>query len=100
MKKEKRLKKDEMRTGAKEATVYTAAGREILEEDDEISPEEEGFMEGAENDGEQGKCANCGAALLNAENTFETKIDGKTYWFCSNKCIKHYKEKKMGEEQL
>lgn len=99
MKKEKGLKKDEMRTGAKDATVYTAAGREVLEEDDELDTWEEGFMEGAEDDGEQGKCANCGAALLDYK-TVETKIDGKTYWFCSNKCVKHYKENRMGEEQI
>ena len=32
--------------------VYSEEGREELVDDDEISPEEEGFMEGAEGDGQ------------------------------------------------
>jgi YHS domain-containing protein len=92
--------REDMDTGEKEETVYDETGREKLVEDAEISPEEAGFMEGAEDDGEQGKCANCGAALMGAENTFETKLEGKTYWFCSEKCLTDYKEKKKGEGQL
>jgi YHS domain-containing protein len=84
----------DMETGEKEETVYDEEGREKLVEDGEISPEEAGFMEGAEDDGEQGKCANCGAALMDAENTVETKIEGKTYWFCSSACVDEYKKKK------
>ncbi|MFH1064026.1 MAG: hypothetical protein V1729_03025 [Candidatus Woesearchaeota archaeon] len=84
--------RDEMETGEKDETVYDAVGREKLVEDGEISPEEEGFMEGAEDDGEQGKCANCGAALLD-DSLVETKIDGKQVWFCSNHCLDKYKEK-------
>lgn len=90
----------EMESGEKEETVYDDAGREKLMEDDEISPEEEGFMEGAEDDGEQGKCANCGKELLDPENTYETKIDGKQYFFCSEHCLEKYREKKKGESQL
>ena len=92
--------REKMESGEKEETVYDEQGRENLVEDDEISPTEAGFMEGAEDDGEQGKCANCGAALMDAEHTVETKIDGKTYWFCSDHCLEKYKEKKKGEEQL
>jgi YHS domain-containing protein len=91
--------RQEMETGEKEETVYDEEGREKLVEDGEISPEEAGFMEGAEDDGEQGKCANCGAALMDAENTLETRIDGKVYWFCSDHCLQKYKEKNIGEEQ-
>ncbi len=90
----------EMEEGEKEETVYDETGREKLVEDAEISPEEAGFMEGAEDDGEQGKCQNCGAALLDAEDTYETKIDGKAYWFCSEHCLQKFEEKKKGEEQL
>jgi len=50
-------------------------------------------MEGAEDDGEQGKCAFCGAALLRG-GTFETKIKGKKVWFCSEEHIEEYKKKK------
>jgi len=85
--------REEMDTGEKEETVYDEVGREKLVEDGEISPDEAGFMEGAEDDGEQGKCANCGTALLDAESTVETKIDGKTTFFCSDHCLEKYKEK-------
>jgi hypothetical protein len=94
MEETKEEKRDEMEAGEKEETVYDETGREKLVEDAEISPEEAGFMEGAEDDGEQGKCANCGAALLDAEGTVETKVEGKTIWFCSSKCLESYKEKK------
>ena len=73
---------------------YCARCGEKLVEDAEISPTEAGFMEGAEDDGEQGKCANCGAALLDAEHTVETKIEGKGIWFCSDACFEAYKKKK------
>ena len=92
----------EMKMESNEAgeTVYDKEGREKLEDDDEISPAEAGFMEGAEDDGEQGKCAHCGAALLDASGTFEREIDGKVYWFCSEDHAEKYVEKKKGEEQL
>ena len=96
--------KDELRkkmdVGEKDETVYDETGREKLVEDGEMSPEEAGFMEGAEDDGEQGKCQNCGAALLDAAGTYETKIDGKTFWFCSEHCLQKFEEKKKGEDQL
>ncbi len=92
--------REEMESGEKDETVYDETGREKLVEDGEISPEEEGFMEGAEDDGEQGKCANCGAALLDAEHTVETKIDGKQHFFCSEHCLDKYREKKKGESQI
>ncbi|MBW2971542.1 hypothetical protein KY359_00770 [Candidatus Woesearchaeota archaeon] len=94
MKKTKDEKRLEMDTGEKEETVYTATGREKLEEDDEIDTWEEGFMEGAEDDGEQGKCANCGAALIDPDDVVETKIKGKVTWFCSNNCLEEFKDKK------
>lgn len=92
--------REEMESGEKEETVYDDTGREKLVEDGEISPTEEGFMEGAEDDGEQGKCAYCGAALLDAEHTVETKIDGKTYFFCSDEHAQKYLERKKGESQI
>ncbi|MBW2967730.1 hypothetical protein KY362_04535 [Candidatus Woesearchaeota archaeon] len=91
---EKDEKREEMEEGEMDEDVYDDVGRDKLMEDDEIDDWEEGFMEGAEDDGEQGKCANCGAALMDAENTYETKLDGKTYWFCSSHCLEKYKEKK------
>ncbi len=89
----------EMETGEKEETVYDEAGREKLVEDGEISPAEAAFMEGAEDDGEQGKCAFCGAALLDAK-VVETRIADKVYWFCSEDHATKFREKKTGEEDL
>jgi YHS domain-containing protein len=97
---ENEKKEVEMESNEAEETVYDREGREKLEEDDEIETWEEGFMEGAEDDGEQGKCALCGAALLTPEQTFEREIDGKVYWFCSEEHAEKFLEKKKGEEQL
>jgi YHS domain-containing protein len=91
--KTKEQKRVEMETGEKEETVYGPVGREKLQEDDEIDTWEEGFMEGAEDDGEQAKCAFCGTVLMRGK-TFETKIKGKVVWFCSDAHIEEYKKKK------
>ena len=82
----------EMETGKLEEDVYTEEGRENLVEDDEISVAEAGFMEGADDLGQQGKCANCGAAITE-ENTVEKEIDEDVKWFCSDKCVEEYQEK-------
>lgn len=84
-------KEFEMETGDAEETVYDEAGREKLVEDGEMSAEEAGFMDGAEGDGEHGKCQKCGTALLSAY-LIESKINGKTMWFCSEDCLTHYKK--------
>ena len=94
MEKTKDDEKLDMEIGEEDETVYDEAGREKLVEDDEISPDEAGFMEGAEDDGEQGKCANCGAALLDPDDVVETKLKGKTTWFCSDDCLEKYKKRK------
>jgi hypothetical protein len=93
MKKTKEEIEDEMEEGELDETVYDAEGREKLREDEEIEDWEEGFMEGAEDDGEQGKCANCGGALLD-EDLIETEINNKVMWFCSEDCLEEYKRKK------
>lgn len=82
-----------MSNGTEEADVYTEEGREKLVEDGELSPEESGFMEGAEGDGQQGKCQNCGKALLNAEETVEKEINGEDKFFCSNECLEEFEKK-------
>ncbi len=82
-----------MDIGEKDEDIYTDEGREKLEDDDEIDAEEEGFMEGAEGDGARAKCAFCGQPLFR-EKTFETKIKGKVFWFCSEEHIDEYKKKK------
>ena len=41
---------------ADDKDIYSEEGREDLVEDGEISPAEEGFMEGAEGNGQGAKC--------------------------------------------
>lgn len=82
----------EMEIGHKDEDVYSDGGRADLVEDDEITPEEEGFMQGAESDGQHAKCANCGR-MLRKENTIEKEFDGDLKWFCSEHCLEKYEEK-------
>ncbi len=76
-----------MHIGEKDADVYTEEGREELLEDDQVSPREEAFSEGATDRGGQGKCAACGKVLSqNQEEIIEREIDHKPVFFCSNEC--------------
>jgi len=82
--------------GEKEEQVYDDEARESLLEDDEIEPWEEGFMEGAEMDGQDAKCKKCGG-VVTKENAVEKRIAGEVCYFCSNKCLEEY-EKEHKEE--
>lgn len=83
-----------METGEKDKDIYTEEGREKLTEDAEISPREEAFMEGAEERGELGVCANCGKPIGEARKTVvEKKIKGEIYWFCGNDCADKFRPK-------
>jgi len=95
---EKEKLREDMELGKKDETVYDEAGRQKLVEDGEMSPEEAGFMEGAEDDGEQGKCAYCGAAIFK-DNTVESRLDGKVFWFCSDEHATKYKERLDNTEE-
>ncbi|MBI4980632.1 hypothetical protein HZC30_03705 [Candidatus Woesearchaeota archaeon] len=97
MKITKRTKDDieaEMKSGKADEDVYTKEGEELLEEDDEIEPWEEGFMEGAADDGQLGKDALTGASLINADNIFEVEIEGRNYRFISEKNAIEFMNKK------
>ena len=75
----------DMHTGERETDVYTEEGREELMEDDAITPQEEGFSEGAEGKGSMAKCSHCGKILGNDKTSIvEREIDGKIELFCSN----------------
>ena len=85
-KKDKSL--DEQRSdisdGLQDEEVYSAAGRQELVDDDEISSKEAGFMEGAEGRGQNTSCAHCGKLLGDKEDgVFERKVKGKLLFFCS-----------------
>lgn len=76
-----------MHTGEKDADVYSEEGREELLEDDQVSPAEEAFSEGAAGRGSQGTCAHCGKVLSqNQDEVVEREIDHTPHFFCSNEC--------------
>jgi YHS domain-containing protein len=76
--------------------VYSAEGREQLVDDGEMEAWEEGFMEGAEMDGQKAKCATCGAMIIES-NTIEKEVEGDMIRFCSEECLEKYEEKHKPE---
>ena len=82
---------DEQRSGSKEG-IYSDEGREEMLENDEIDAFEEGFMKGAEMDGQNAKCRKCGRILIGKEDVVEKEIDDKQMWFCSDQCAEKYEE--------
>ncbi len=80
-------KTEAIQEGTKDADITTEEGREDLTENDEISPTEEAFAEGAEEKGELGTCAQCGKPLSqNREEVVEREINGEKVWFCCDDC--------------
>lgn len=73
---------DDMKLGKKDEDIYEEPGQELLEEDDEIEPWEQGFMQGATKAGQLGKDALTGESLK-ARDIVELRINGKLYRFNS-----------------
>jgi hypothetical protein len=67
--------------------VYSSKGRSKLVEDDEISPWEAAFMEGADMGGQQAKCRKCGKMLDRAHRVVEKAINNELHRFCSDTCL-------------
>lgn len=83
--------------GEDEADVYSEKGRELLEDDDEIEPWEQGFMEGAHDAGQLGKDAFTGEPLKGVDDVIEMKIGQTVYRFANRKNAEKFKEK-MGKK--
>lgn len=82
---------EDMEKGEREEDVYSKAGREKLEEDDEIEPAEAGFMEGASGKGTQAICETCRKPLdTDDKNIIEKEINGQVKWFCNEECFEKY----------
>jgi len=73
---------DDMKQGKKDEDIYEEPGQELLEEDDEIEPWEQGFMQGATKTGQLGKDALTGEPLK-ARDIIELRINGRLYRFNS-----------------
>ena len=71
--------------------IYVEKERDELEDDDEITPTEDAFMEGYEEEEKVAECAKCKKPLLDMKGTVEREHKGKHYRFCSEKCAKTYK---------
>lgn len=82
----------DMDTGDADEDVYREEARGELVEDDEISPEEEGFMEGYEHGEQMSKCARCDRVLT--DDFIEEKINGKVHRFCSESCAERFSRKR------
>ena len=92
-------KSDAMEHGEEDEDIYSIEGRDKLEEDSEIEPWEEGFMEGASQAGQLGKDALTGEPLMDIEDVVETVIGGKTYRFVNEKNARKFRKKKEKEEE-
>jgi YHS domain-containing protein len=63
-----------------------------LVEDDEMSPEEQGFINGFENEEDSTNCAYCKSIIINQEKALSQEIENKTYLFCSQECQDNFQE--------
>ena len=77
----------------KEDDIYEEEPRDELEEDAEITPEEQGFMEGYEEQEKAVSCHNCGKVIVEKEDVVKREINGEHVLFCSQRCVDSFKEK-------
>lgn len=75
----------------KEEDIYEEEPRDELEEDAEITPEEEGFMEGYEEEQKAVECQKCGRVIIEKEDAVKKEINGEHYIFCSPRCADAFK---------
>ena len=80
---------EEFTEESKERDIYDEEERSELEESDEISPEEEGFMKGYEEGKKMASCPKCGRAL--GAEFVEREIHDEIYRFCSAHCSESFK---------
>ena len=69
--------------------IYSEEVDEELEQADEISESEEGFMKGYNEEVDPSKCANCGK-IFESEEFVEKDVNETTYRFCSEKCANKF----------
>jgi flagellar biosynthesis/type III secretory pathway protein FliH len=70
--------------------IYTEEGREIAEEEDEITNVEEGFMEGYEEGESAAKCSTCKKIL--EDDFIEEDFKEGSLKFCSEECATKYEK--------
>ena len=87
-----------MEHGEKDEDIEKKEGREKLEEDDEIDPWEEGFMDGASGPGQLAKDALTGEPLMGIEDVIEVEINGELYRFVNEENAEKFMEKRRKEK--
>jgi len=75
---------------AQDEDIYN--DEEEMEEEDEISPTEEGFMQGYKEGKRIAECPTCGKVLV-GQDIYESSINGKLYRFCSQSCARKFLKK-------
>lgn len=88
----KEERKRKIGEGDLEENIYSEEGREeMLEEDDEITDLDEGFMKGYEEGAKSAKCPICGEVI--GYDFVEREIDDDVYRFCSDEHADVYMRK-------
>ncbi|MCX6802684.1 MAG: TRASH domain-containing protein [Candidatus Diapherotrites archaeon] len=70
---------------------------EESEDDEDVNPEEAGFMQGYER-GDTTECANCGEEI-EKETAVKKKLKGKLKYFCCDECREEFIEVLEDEEE-
>lgn len=88
----------DLEEGNHEPDIYDEEGLEELEENDEITELEEGFMEGYEHGDHEALCAECRIELVD-KDVIEEEINGEKYMFCSDECASKFEVKKPRKQE-
>ncbi|MBS3157883.1 hypothetical protein J4206_01185 [Candidatus Woesearchaeota archaeon] len=85
------LRKNDITQESADEDIYKKEEREEQLEGDEITPEEEEFMEGEEDESELGDCSNCGKTLTDSKDSLVSKeINKNRLWFCGKDCLQQF----------
>ena len=70
--------------------IYSEEEREeLMEDEDEITDIDEGFMKGYNESPDKLRCASC-KIKLDGHETIEKEVKGKEYRFCSQHCLTEF----------
>ncbi len=78
--------------------IYSGEEREeLIDDEDEITDIDEGFMQGYNEGSEKLKCASC-KTKLEGDEVITKEFKGKTYKFCSQHCLTEFEIDNQEEE--
>ncbi|MBI2665544.1 hypothetical protein HYX12_02920 [Candidatus Woesearchaeota archaeon] len=92
-------KEEEMEQGELDEDLETKEGRQKQVDEDEIEPWEEGFVEGASDEGQLAKDALTGKPLMGGDDVVELEFKGKVYRFLNEKNAQEFKKKRLKEKK-